>query len=116
MRNASVVMNSIRIIGLFVAAGIAEISGVYLIWQWVRDDKPVFWGLFGLVALFVYSWIQTLQTFDFGRAFAAYGGVFVSLALLWGWGVDEHTPDRWDWIGVSIILIGVATIVYAPRA
>jgi len=72
--------------------------------------------LFGLVALLAYGWIQTMQTFNFGRAFAAYGGVFVALALLWGWRVDMQTPDRWDWIGVSIILVGVGTILYAPRA
>jgi small multidrug resistance family-3 protein len=108
-------MNIIRTIGLFIVAGLAEIGGAYLIWQWVRVSKPAFWGLLGLIALFVYSLTQTLQTFSFGRAFAAYGGVFITLAMLWGWGVDDRIPDRWDWIGVGVCLTGVVIILWAPR-
>lgn len=108
-------MNIIRTISLFIIAGLAEIGGAYLIWQWVRVSKPAFWGLLGLIALLVYSLTQTLQTFTFGRAFAAYGGVFITLAMLWGWGVDDHMPDRWDWIGVGVCLAGVVIILWAPR-
>ena len=109
-------MNTLRTIGIFILAGLAEIGGVYLIWQWIRGNKSAYLGLFGLVALFVYALLQTLQTITFGRAFAAYGGIFIALATLWGWWVDGQTPDRWDWIGVCVCLFGVAIILWAPRA
>ena len=105
-----------RTISLFVLAAVAEIGGVYLIWQWVRGGKSFLLALFGLTALFGYGLTQTLQTFNFGRSFAAYGGVFISLAMLWGWWVDGQMPDRWDWIGVGICLFGATIIVWAPRS
>ena len=108
-------MNAIRTIGLFVVAGLAELSGVYLIWQWIRAGKPAFWGLVGLILLSVYAVTQTFQTFSFGRAFAAYGGIFITLALLWGWLIDSRVPDRWDWLGVSFCLVGAAIILWGPR-
>jgi len=108
-------MNAIRTIGLFVAAGLAELSGAYLIWQWIREGKPASWGFVGLIALSVYAVTQTFQAFNFGRAFAAYGGIFITLALLWGWLVDRRVPDRWDWLGVSLCLVGAATILWGPR-
>jgi len=108
-------MNIVRTISLFLVAGLAEIGGVYLIWQWVRSGRPILWGLLGLAALFGYGLTQTLQVFNFGRAFAAYGGVFIALATLWGWWVDGRIPDRWDWFGVGVCLTGVAIIVWAPR-
>lgn len=108
-------MNIVWTISLFLIAGVAEIGGAYLIWQWVRAGKPPLWSVLGLVALFIYSLTQTLQGFNFGRVFAAYGGVFITLAMLWGWWIDGHTPDHWDWIGVAICLVGVTVILWAPR-
>ena len=108
-------MNIVRTISLFLVAGLAEIGGAYLIWQWIRAGKPTLWGLLGLAALFGYGLTQTLQVFTFGRAFAAYGWVFIALATLWGWWVDGRPPDRWDWLGVGVCLTGVAIIVWAPR-
>ena len=108
-------MIAIRTIGLFVVAALAEISGAYLIWQWIRASKPALWGLVGLIALSVYAVTQTFQEFSFGRTFAAYGGIFITTALLWGWLVDHRTPDRWDWLGVSICLLGAAIILWGPR-
>lgn len=109
-------MSTIRTITLFIAAGLAEIGGVYLIWQWIRAGKPAWWGLLGVIALFGYGLTQTWQTFTFGRAFAAYGGVFITLALLWGWQIDGRLPDQWDWLGVGICLMGVAVMLWGPRA
>ena len=108
-------MSTIQTISLFIVAGFAEISGAYLIWQWLRAGKSAVWGVLGLGALFVYAMTQTLQTFNFGRAFAGYGGIFIALAMLWGWRVDGQVPDNWDWIGVGICLTGVAVMLWMPR-
>ena len=108
-------MNTLRTVTLFILAGVAEIGGAYLIWQWGRGNRPAVLGLLGIISLFVYGVTQTLQTFNFGRAFAGYGGIFVVLATLWGWWVDGRVPDRWDWTGAGVCLVGVAIILWAPR-
>lgn len=106
----------LKTIFLFLLAGLAEIGGGYLIWQWLREDKSAILGLFGGIALVLYGVIATFQTFpSFGRVYAAYGGVFVVLSILWGWGIDNKTPDLYDWIGASICLVGVSVILFAPR-
>jgi small multidrug resistance family-3 protein len=108
-----------KIIGaifIFILAGLAEIGGGYLVWLWLREGKPLYWGIFGGVALALYGVIATFQSFpSFGRVYAAYGGVFIALAVLWGWLVDKKTPDMYDWIGAGICLIGVSVILWAPR-
>lgn len=109
-------MGAARSIGLFIAAGLAEIGGGYLIWRWLRDGAPLFVGILGAAILVVYGVIPTLQkSDDFGRIYAAYGGVFVIASLLWGWGVDKKAPDRFDWAGAAVVLAGVAIIYFAPR-
>jgi small multidrug resistance family-3 protein len=105
-----------RSIALFIAAGLAEIGGGYLVWRWLREGAPVIVGVLGALILVVYGIIPTLQrSNDFGRIYAAYGGVFVVAALLWGWGIDGKQPDRYDWTGAVIVLVGVAVIFFAPR-
>ncbi|MGQ5175912.1 YnfA family protein [Bacillus halotolerans] len=102
---------------LFLAAGLAEIGGGYLIWLWLREAKPVGYGAAGALILIVYGILPTFQSFpSFGRVYAAYGGVFIVLAVFWGWLVDRKTPDLYDWIGTLICLIGVCVILLAPRA
>ncbi len=110
-------MQIIQSVGLFLIAGLCEIGGGYLIWLWLRDGKSVLLGLIGGVILVLYGIIPTLQpaTFNFGRVYAAYGGVFVVLSLLWGWQIDRKPPDTFDLIGGLICLIGVAVIMYWPR-
>jgi small multidrug resistance family-3 protein len=101
---------------LFVLAGLAEIGGGYLIWLWLKDGKPLYWGLLGGIILIVYGIIPTFQRFpSFGRVYAAYGGIFIILAVFWGWLVDKKTPDLFDWIGTLICLIGASIILWAPR-
>lgn len=101
---------------LFVVAGLAEIGGGYLIWLWLRESRSHWYGLVGALILIAYGIIPTLQKFpSFGRVYAAYGGVFVVLAVLWGWLVDKKTPDLYDWIGAGICVIGVSVILWAPR-
>ncbi|MDR0268323.1 MAG: YnfA family protein [Paenibacillus sp.] len=105
-----------RALFLFVAAGLAEIGGGYLVWLWIKESKPWWYGLIGAVVLILYGIIPTLQHYpSFGRVYAAYGGVFIVLALLWGWGIDKNTPDLYDWIGAALCLAGVSVILLAPR-
>jgi small multidrug resistance family-3 protein len=108
-------LNVIRTIGLFVMAALAEISGAYLIWRWRNLGQSAWLALAGVTLLFVYGLIQTAQTFTFGRVFAAYGGIFIAAATLWGWWVEGHAPDRWDWLGAGVCLIGAALIIWGPR-
>ncbi len=100
---------------LFVLAGLCEIGGGYLMWQWLREHRPVALGLVGAAVLVLYGVIPTFQSAHFGRVYAAYGGIFVILSTLWGGGVDHHTPDLWDWVGSFISLAGVACIMWMPR-
>ena len=110
-------MNVMRSVGLFVAAGLAEIGGGYLMWRWLREGAPWPAGLAGAVILIVYGIIPTRQSAaGFGRIYAAYGGVFVIMSLLWGWAVDGYRPDSYDWLGAVIVAVGVAVIYFAPRS
>ncbi|MDZ8032136.1 MAG: YnfA family protein [Nostoc sp. DedQUE08] len=100
----------------FLWAGLFEIGGGYLIWLWLREGKPVWWGILGGIALAFYGILATFQSANFGRVYAAYGGVFIAMAMLWGWKVDGVTPDRYDLIGVCLALVSVLIIMFAPRS
>ncbi len=102
-------------VALFVVAGLCEIGGGYLVWQWWRNRMGWELAAVGAVLLFAYGIVPTYQPAHFGRVYAAYGGWFVVLSILWGWGVDKIAPDRFDLIGGLICLAGVAVIMYAPR-
>ena len=105
----------LRSILLFVAAGLCEIGGGYLVWLWLRDRRSAVLGALGGLVLFLYGVLPTLQTAHFGRVYAAYGGVFVVLSILWGWWIDGERPDRYDLVGGAVCLAGVAVIMYWPR-
>lgn len=106
----------IAAIVLFVLAGLAEIGGGYMVWLWLREGRSVWMGVLGGLILVLYGIIPTLQKFpNFGRVYAAYGGVFIVMSLLWGWGIDKKTPDIFDWIGAMICIIGVTIILWMPR-
>ncbi|MGI8314175.1 YnfA family protein [Halobacillus mangrovi] len=101
---------------LFVIAGVAEIGGGYLIWLWLREGKPFSFGIIGGLSLALYGVIATFQSFpSFGRVYAAYGGVFIVLSVLWGWGIDRKTPDFYDILGAGICIVGVAVMLWGPR-
>ena len=109
-------MAIIRTILLFLAAGLAEIGGGWLVWQWLREGKSVWVGVAGAALLVVYGVLPTLQQeAAFGRVYAAYGGVFIVLSLLWGWRVDGWQPDRFDLIGAGIAIVGVAVLLWGRR-
>lgn len=106
----------LKSLGYFILAGLCEIGGGYLIWLWLKDGKPVVYALGGAIILTIYGIIPTLQTQgNFGKIYAAYGGIFIVLSILWGWAIDNVVPDRFDIIGGFISLIGVAVIMYWPR-
>lgn len=99
----------------FLLAGVLEIGGGYLVWLWLREDYTIFVGFLGGLVLFLYGIIPTLQPAHFHRVYAAYGGIFIVMAMLWGWAFDGISPDRFDVLGAVIALIGVAVIFYWPR-
>jgi small multidrug resistance family-3 protein len=106
-----------RSVALFVLAAVAEIGGAWLVWQGVRETRGWVWIGAGVIALGAYGFVATLQPdANFGRILAAYGGVFVAGSLLWGMAVDGFRPDRYDVAGALLCLVGVAVIMYAPRA
>jgi small multidrug resistance family-3 protein len=101
---------------LFALAAFAEIGGAWLIWQAVREDRAWWFAGLGVMALGAYGFIAAFQPdANFGRVLAGYGGVFIAGSLAWGMVMDGFRPDRWDYIGAAIALIGVAVLMYAPR-
>lgn len=100
---------------LFVLAALFEIGGGYLVWQWWREGAHWRLGVAGAVVLFLYGIVPTYQPTHFGRVYAAYGGWFVVLSLVWGWLAEGTRPDRFDLAGGALCLAGVAVIMYWPR-
>ena len=100
---------------IFLLAGICEIGGGYLVWLWLKEDKPLWIGLLGGLILALYGVVATFQTSGFGKVYATYGGIFIVLSLLWAYKIDNYVPDKYDIIGAAIALIGVCVIYYAPR-
>ena len=100
----------------YVAAAVAEIAGCFAFWSWSRMDRSALWVLPGIASLIAFAYLLTRADSAFaGRAYAAYGGVFIVMSILWGWKIDGITPDRFDIVGGLIALVGVAVIMYWPR-
>jgi small multidrug resistance family-3 protein len=108
-------MEIIKSLFYFFLAGLLEIGGGYLIWLWLREDKNIWFAVAGATFLTLYGVIPTLQPANFGRVYAAYGGIFVILSIVWGWQIDKIAPDKFDLLGAWIVLLGVVVILYAPR-
>jgi small multidrug resistance family-3 protein len=103
--------------GLFVLAGLCEIGGGYLVWGWMREGRPLVWAVFGAAILVLYGVVAALQPIsEFGRVYAAYGGVFVALALTWSVLIDGFRPDKYDLLGALVVLAGVAVMVLPSRS
>jgi small multidrug resistance family-3 protein len=99
----------------FIIAGLCEIGGGYLVWLWLRDGMSWILGVLGGFVLFLYGVVPTFQPSHFHRIYAAYGGIFIVMAVVWGWLFEGITPDRFDIVGAAIALAGVAIIFYMPR-
>jgi len=108
-------MMVLKTLGLFFATAVAEIAGCYLPYLWLRHGRPVWYLLPAAASLAVFAWLLTLHPTGAGRTYAAYGGVYVSVAVFWMWIIEKQRPDRWDLIGGAITLIGMAIIAFAPR-
>ena len=103
-------------IPVYLGAALAEIGGCFAFWMWLRLGRPYWWGIIGTVSLVIFGLLLTRAEVAFaGRAFAAYGGVYIMASLLWLWAMEGIVPDRWDVIGAGFCLAGAAVILWGPR-
>ena len=100
---------------LFVATAFFEILGCYLPWLWLRKEGSAWLLVPAAAALAAFVWLLTLHPTASGRVYAAYGGVYVAVAVIWLWRVDGIVPSRWDLVGAALCLCGMAVIMFAPR-
>ena len=108
--------NLIKTTLLFVVTAVAEIVGCYLPYLWLRKGGPAWLLVPGALALALFVWLLSLHPAAAGRVYAAYGGVYVAVAIVWLWLVEGHPPDRWDMIGSAVAVGGMAIIMFGPRA
>lgn len=102
---------------IFLAAAIAEIGGCFAFWGWQRLGKTPLWLLPGCCSLLLFAYLLTLiDTSVAGRAYAAYGGIYIVVAVLWMWLAEGAQPDRWDLLGGGLCLLGTAVILLAPHS
>lgn len=102
---------------IFPVAALFEIAGCFAVWSVWRLGASAWWLVPGLVSLVLFAWVLALsETAAAGRAYAAYGGVYVAASLLWLWAVEGRLPDRWDVAGAALCLVGAAVILFGPRA
>ena len=104
------------IVALYVGAALAEIAGCFAFWAWLRLDRSPWWLVPGVAALVLFAFLLTLVESDAaGRAYAAYGGIYIVSSLLWLWAVEGARPDQWDMAGAGLCLVGAAVILFGPR-
>lgn len=100
---------------IFLLSALFEVGGGYLVWIWLKNDKSVYIGILGLILLGLYGVVATLQTQNFGRVYAAYGGIFIIFSIFWAYFIDDFKPDIYDILGGIITLLGVCIIMFAKR-
>ena len=105
----------LKTISLFMLTALAEIIGCYLPYLWLREGKTIWLLVPAALSLAVFTWLLTLHPTASGRVYAAYGGVYIFMAVLWLWVVDGIRPTTWDMIGSAVALLGMAIIMFAPR-
>lgn len=103
-------------LGLYFLTALAEIVGCYLPWLWLRKGGSIWLLVPAAASLALFSWLLTLHPDASGRVYAAYGGVYVCVALIWLWAVDGVKPGLWDVVGGAVTLAGMAIIAFAPRS
>ena len=109
-------MEIIKTIALFSLTAVAELTGCYLPYLWLRKGGSLWLLLPTMLSLSLFAWLLTLHPTGAGRTYAAYGGIYVVIAVFWMWLMEGQRPDRWDLFGAGISLLGMAIIVFAPRS
>ncbi|MCA0248983.1 MAG: YnfA family protein [Proteobacteria bacterium] len=100
----------------YVGAAFLEIAGCFAFWSWMRLGASAWWLVPGVVALALFAWLLTRIEVDAaGRAYAAYGGIYIAATIVWLWAVEQTRPDRWDVIGALVCLAGAGIILFAPH-
>ena len=103
-------------IPIYILAAVAEIAGCFAFWAWLRLGKSALWLAPGVASLMLFAWALTRVEADFaGRAYAAYGGIYILSSLVWMWAVEGSPPDAWDIAGSLLCVLGAVVIIYAPR-
>ena len=105
-----------KTLALFVATALAEIVGCYLPWLWLKQGRSVWLLLPAALSLALFAWLLTLHATAAGRVYAAYGGVYIGVAIVWLWAVDGIRPSATDWVGVAVSLCGMAIVMFGPRS
>ncbi len=100
----------------YILAAFAEIGGCFSFWAWLRLGKTALWLAPGMASLALFAWALTRVDADLaGRAYAAYGGIYIVSSLIWMWSVEGARPDRWDALGAAICVLGAMVILFGPR-
>ncbi len=103
-------------IAVYIGAALAEIAGCFAFWAWLRDGRSAWWLVPGMASLALFAWLLTRIDADAaGRAYAAYGGIYIAASLLWLWGAESVRPDRWDMLGGALAVAGACVILFGPR-
>ena len=108
-------MEILKILGLFIVTALAEIIGCYLPYLWLKEDKSAWLLLPAAISLAMFAWLLTLHPHAAGRVYAAYGGVYISVAIMWLWAVDSVRPTTTDFVGVGVCLIGMVIIMFGTN-
>ena len=109
-------MTELKTVGLFALTALAEIVGCYLPYLWLRESKSIWLLIPGALSLIAFVWLLSLHPTAAGRVYAAYGGVYICMAILWLWTVNGIRPTMWDIVGSVVALLGMAIIMFAPRS
>jgi small multidrug resistance family-3 protein len=109
-------INAAITVAAYVGAALAEIAGCFAFWAWLRLDRSALWLIPGVLSLALFAYLLTLADVTAaGRAYAAYGGVYIAASIMWLWKIEGMSPDRWDLAGLALCLLGAGVILFAPR-
>lgn len=109
-------MDLLKTFGLFVVTAIAEIVGCYLPYLWLKKNGSAWLLLPAAASLALFAWLLTLHPTAAGRVYAAYGGIYIGVAIVWLWLVDGQKPSQWDLVGAAVAICGMAIIMLGPRS
>lgn len=108
-------MPEIKTVLLFMITAVAEIVGCYLPYLWLREGRSAWLLIPAALSLALFAWLLTVHPTAAGRVYAAYGGVYIFVAILWLWAVDGIRPTTWDIVGSLVALAGMGIIMFGPR-